>query len=420
MHKRMRYSQVDLEDLFQRQQGLIAKRLEGARISPEGAMPHFTREMLENPCLRSPAWRDPLREHFADGKGFKRQDMFLAMRHPDAADRDVVFAEEPHLYYHFGKNDASMTSVSGLVHYPFKPFDRVAAYHAMGARHPLKGRSQEEVFALWEANANQASALGSATHQSAELWYNADYPAREALLQVLPRDMVLLVLPYLQHLFPVPATVHTCLAVLDDSREMSFFRDYHSCWVEGPRSTWFREARVDGAQRPAWLRGHRLFPFASEKILFDPRIKLSGTIDMLYYVVINGRIYLVMVDYKRSKAIKREGFRGKTGISPGFSHLADCNYSHYALQLNAYTRMLANIGHVVLAMFLCVLHPNQEAPLMIGVPHLPAETDHLMRAQRLLVQEPALSHSQIIRKTFIPRESPSDVFPKGIPPGKKY
>lgn len=54
-------------------------------------------------------------------------------------------------------------------------------------------------------------------------------------------------------------------------------------------------------------------------------------------------------DYKTNKEIKKEGFRDKSGktkkMLPPFSHLDDCNFNDYALQLSTYMYMILKHNH---------------------------------------------------------------------------
>ena len=54
--------------------------------------------------------------------------------------------------------------------------------------------------------------------------------------------------------------------------------------------------------------------------------------------VVNGIVDII--DYKTNKEIKKEGFKNWEGVSekllPPLSHLDDCNYNHYSLQLSLY------------------------------------------------------------------------------------
>lgn len=67
----------------------------------------------------------------------------------------------------------------------------------------------------------------------------------------------------------------------------------------------------------------------SEKILHSPEYLISGTADLL----LRGERGIVLGDWKTNKEIKKYGFKN---AYPPISHLYDCNFVHYCLQLNIY------------------------------------------------------------------------------------
>ena len=60
---------------------------------------------------------------------------------------------------------------------------------------------------------------------------------------------------------------------------------------------------------------------------------IAGNIDMLCWNDYAKEIQIW--DYKNTKEIAREGFKGQKCLSP-FTNYADCNYVHYSIQLNMY------------------------------------------------------------------------------------
>lgn len=75
--------------------------------------------------------------------------------------------------------------------------------------------------------------------------------------------------------------------------------------------------------------------FYPEVILCDRQLKIAGTADML---VRRGDTWSIL-DWKTNKAIYKTSFGGKKLKAP-LSHLDDCNYIHYSLQLSLYAVML--------------------------------------------------------------------------------
>jgi hypothetical protein len=79
---------------------------------------------------------------------------------------------------------------------------------------------------------------------------------------------------------------------------------------------------------------------AMEKIIFAPDLKLAGMVDLL---VKDKTGQLWFMDWKSNKAIKYDNGYQK-GIG-SLSHLDDCNFAHYSLQLNLYRRLLQREGY---------------------------------------------------------------------------
>ena len=76
--------------------------------------------------------------------------------------------------------------------------------------------------------------------------------------------------------------------------------------------------------------------FHPEKILYSKEYKVAGTCDMVVYSEKEDEYSIL--DWKTNKEIKKSNkYQKMTGIC---SHLDDCNYNHYMLQLNLYARLL--------------------------------------------------------------------------------
>jgi hypothetical protein len=80
--------------------------------------------------------------------------------------------------------------------------------------------------------------------------------------------------------------------------------------------------------------------------------------------VVNGRVNII--DYKTNKEIKMESFKDWEGISEKMlhpvSHLDDCNFNHYSLQLSIY-------------MYMILKHNPKLLPGTIYIHHIVFETD---------------------------------------------
>jgi len=96
-------------------------------------------------------------------------------------------------------------------------------------------------------------------------------------------------------------------------------------------------------------------PLQSELLVFNEQYRIAGTIDFIYKDT-KGNIYLA--DWKTNDKIKQENKYQK--MKAPFSELDDCNYNHYALQLNLYKILYEQqTGNKVRGLF--VIHIKQDA-----------------------------------------------------------
>lgn len=103
--------------------------------------------------------------------------------------------------------------------------------------------------------------------------------------------------------------------------------------------------------------GYKLF---TEFLVYSEKYSLSGTMDLL---IVNTRHEAIILDWKRSKEIKREN-KYQSGYDQ-FRDLGDCNYNHYSIQLNIYRQLLeldenTDYKLKVVKMYMVVLEPGKE------------------------------------------------------------
>lgn len=79
--------------------------------------------------------------------------------------------------------------------------------------------------------------------------------------------------------------------------------------------------------------------FKSEWRLFDEKHFICGTVDCVLVNPKNPR-ELIVVDWKRSKSIKKQDPFGEFGNTHITKNLSNCNFIHYSIQLNIYTRLI--------------------------------------------------------------------------------
>ena len=77
----------------------------------------------------------------------------------------------------------------------------------------------------------------------------------------------------------------------------------------------------------------RLIPIGLELVVGDEELGVCGSIDFLCYS--KKLKSLIIIDYKSNKKIKFKSYK-KQKMLGCLSHLDDCNYIHYSLQLNGY------------------------------------------------------------------------------------
>jgi len=77
-----------------------------------------------------------------------------------------------------------------------------------------------------------------------------------------------------------------------------------------------------------------------EMRVYSEELGIAGTIDLVVYKPTHPSLKprVILKDWKTNKKIYTQGF-GKTGLGV-CSHLVDCNYNHYALQLSLYAYIL--------------------------------------------------------------------------------
>jgi CRISPR/Cas system-associated exonuclease Cas4 (RecB family) len=122
-----------------------------------------------------------------------------------------------------------------------------------------------------------------------------------------------------------------------------------------------------------------LVMFRTEHMIFSKVLRITGSIDG---IAINTDGTINLIDWKRTKEIKFKSYGNKKGKEP-FDHLPDCNYVHYALQLNLYRAILETFyGMIVREMFLVILHPNQEKYIKIKIPRMQTEAHLLFEFRR--------------------------------------
>lgn len=203
------------------------------------------------------------------------------------------FIEEPHIYWWLdkdGKRQQAKTSMTALIHDHSQPFDKykIAPFTAKKMGLPVK-----EVLDMWELNNELSKVKGTHIHAFNEyMWQNKTYTySKEKVIEQFGFDI----------LEPIWAQL-TKIAT-------EFYNKYKDS----------------------------IIPIGLELVVGDEELGICGSIDFLCYS--KKLKSLIILDYKSNKEIKFEPYKGQK-MTGCLSHLDDCNYIHYSLQLNGYQYIL--------------------------------------------------------------------------------
>ena len=194
-----------------------------------------------------------------------------AMLKPDP---DLVFDEETHSYFY---NRRRMQSVTTLLkkYNPSFDADKWSKYVA-----EKKGKTQDEVKAMWKMKSNESCRLGTLIHKYAEFLI---------LKKELPR--------------------------LSTEREIQY-----------------------GLSVTQFLKDYSAYEIiAVELPVVCPEWGLAGTVDLVIKHRVSGVI--LILDLKTGSKLNKENVYGAKLLSP-LAHLDDCELVKYSLQVGLYIRML--------------------------------------------------------------------------------
>ena len=242
-------------------------------------------------------------------------------------DKRIVFHEPTHTYYVDGSSE-KMISCTRFLHEFFPHFDAdVTIQKMMKSKNWLSsvwyGKSPNEIKKAWENKGKEASAAGTAMHLAIEKFLHGSADK-------------------------ISPEIYTTI-------EWKYFMNF------------WNDVKDD------------LVPFRSEWEVFMEEFKLAGSIDMVFYRKSDDSY--VIYDWKRSKDIKTSNDFG-TGFGP-VSHLPDCNYWHYTLQLNTYKYFLENYyGLKVSDMYLIILHPDNKNYRQLRLNHLDDEVVSMLECRK--------------------------------------
>ena len=274
----------------------------------------------------------------------------LAVTNKHIRDERISFEEETHTYTIDGER-AGWVSCTGFIHGFFSPFNPDEVIHKMMKSSKWKpggesyekynGMTADEIKKKWSDDGGDSSSRGTRMHMDIERYYNAS---------------------------PIGN-----LAADDWEANASTEWDYFMAFEK------------------RWRIPRGLYPFRTEWLVFNDKIKLAGSIDMVFTKP-DGT--LAIYDWKRAKEIKYDN-KYQTALQP-IQHLPDTNYWHYSLQLNVYRRMLELFYDVkVSELALVILHPNNRSFKVIQLNLMDDEVEAMFRrrAEMLAAGVEAVKHT---------------------------
>ena len=251
----------------------------------------------------------------------------LSFKNKHPRDDHIVFHEPTHTYYIDGSSE-KVISCTKFIHEFFPHFDPDATIAKMmkSAKWTTSvwyGKSAEEIKKTWNDSGKEASEKGTAMHLAIEQFLHG------AIEQIDPSNYSTIEWKYF----------------------MNFWRD-----VE-----------------------HDLVPYRSEWEVWMREYLLCGSIDMVFYSKkLKG---YVIYDWKRSKEIKTSN-NFSNGYGP-VSHLPDCNYWHYTLQLNIYKYFLEKFyGLNIVDLCLVIIHPDNKNYRLIRLNMLDEEVEGMLECRQ--------------------------------------
>lgn len=191
-------------------------------------------------------------------------------------DKRIEYNEKEHVYLY--KGEKIKTSVTKLIEKFFSKFDGKKVATEILCR-PVKFRGKYkdmnlcEIIKSWEDEGKSASEIGRKAHEKLEIFFN------------------------------------------------------------GNKVTNFNNAFKNAIKFDGYMLKKGYERCEPEKKLCYPEYDIAGMCDMIYYN--KEKDIFALVDWKNCKEIKTKSKKKEMALDP-ISHLPDCNYSKYLLQLNMY------------------------------------------------------------------------------------
>ena len=244
---------------------------------------------------------------------------FLKEQNTHPRDDNLVFYERGHKYQILTDAKSNYTSVTSWLHALFPKFDAELVINKMkkgknwNPENKYWGKSNQEIKNEWNTSGKEACRLGTLLHSYIEDFMNTEMDQQE----YTQKDI-------LDH-------THTHNKVHYSKIEWSFYEKFVNDFPD-------------------------LVPFRTEWMIYDEKLKMAGSIDMVYK---NADGSVSIYDWKRCKDIIYDSEWNDMASNKNIRHLPNTNFWHYSLQLNMYKWILeTNYNLVVKDLFLVRLHPD--------------------------------------------------------------
>ena len=239
----------------------------------------------------------------------------------------LYFDEAPHKYTDSNGNEyISVTTIIGN----YAPKFDVKYWAHKKAKE--QGVSEKEIIRQWDKIKNEACERGTDTHNGIENAIKDVSKFQEAIKYLQQKEGRCVTLADIPNLIPTPLDVEQ-FKKATDNKYPEIYRVF--------------QFYVD--------KGYTIY---SEIGVFDPALLISGTIDIFCYrptdfVILDwktnrGGLQFESGYFKKDKTtipnqLTNEWVRKNEKMLPPLNHLAECNGSHYSMQLSIYARLAERI-----------------------------------------------------------------------------
>lgn len=123
-----------------------------------------------------------------------------------------------------------------------------------------------------------------------------------------------------------------------------------------------------------------------EKIVFDERLLIAGTVDLLMRSKKDGRLWIL--DHKSNSSIDMENRYNSFG-KPPISHVPDTNFYHYSLQLNLYEYLMKYAGYIPMGEEVgkALLHITENGVKTYRVNDMQKEISAMVENHRMMMED---------------------------------